>query len=104
MTIALFADIHGKFRLPFKLCDYYQQSTGERIDLILQCGDLGAFPNLDRLDKATIRHASNDRDELGFHDEFMEINPDIQTFLNRLDQDMIAVRDNHEDHAILDDL
>ena len=55
MKIALFADIHGKFLLPFKLADLYQKKTGNKIDYILQCGDMGAYPNTKNLDKATIR-------------------------------------------------
>jgi Icc-related predicted phosphoesterase len=104
MRIAIFADIHGKILLPFKLADLYQNETGKSIDLILQCGDIGAFPNLNNLDKATIRHAKKDRDELGFHDDFRIENAKIRAFLERLDLDMICVRGNHEDHDFLNDL
>lgn len=104
MRIAIFADIHGKILLPFKLADLYQRETGKSIDLILQCGDIGAFPDLNNLDKATIRHAKNDRDELGFYDNFRIENQAIRTFLERLNLDMICVRGNHEDHDFLNDL
>ena len=104
MKVAIFADIHGKVLLPFKLVDLYQKTTGQSIDLILQCGDIGAFPNLDNLDKATIRHAKRDRDELGFYDDFVNRNTQIQTFLNELNLNMICVRGNHEDHDFLDNL
>ena len=40
IRLALFADIHGKFLLPFKLAHHYQQTTGQPIDLIVQCGDM----------------------------------------------------------------
>lgn len=104
MKIALFADIHGKMLLPFALVDIYQQETGEKINLILQCGDMGAYPNMDNLDKATLKHAQYDRDELGFYDDCIEINPKIQAFLQTLNLDMICVRGNHEDHDFLDNL
>lgn len=104
MKIAVFSDVHGKVLLPFKLVDLYQQETGEQIDLILQCGDLGAYPNLDNLDKATIKHAQSDRDELGFHDDFTTELPEIKALLDRLDLNMYCVRGNHEDHDFLDDL
>lgn len=104
MKIALFSDIHGKILLPFKLVDLYQKETGHKIDFILQCGDIGAYPNLEKLDKATIKHAQYDRDELGFHDDFTKENPEIRTFLDELDIDMICVRGNHEDHDFLDHL
>lgn len=104
MKIALFADIHGKFLLPFKLVDLYQKETGNKIDYILQCGDMGAYPNTKNLDKATIRHAKNDRDELGFHDDFVKEKKEIKSFLDKLNINMICVRGNHEDHDFLDEL
>ena len=42
MNIAIFADLHGRILLAFKLCARWQKETGEQIDLILQAGDLGA--------------------------------------------------------------
>lgn len=104
MRIALFSDIHGKILLPFKLVDLYQKKTGNTIDFILQCGDMGAYPNIENLDKATIKHAQYDRDELGFHDHFTKINPEIKSFLDELNINMICVRGNHEDHDFLDEL
>lgn len=104
MKIALFSDIHGKILLPFKLVDLYQKETGSKIDFILQCGDIGAYPNIENLDKATIKHAQHDRDELGFYDDFTKIDQKIKEFLDELNINMICVRGNHEDHDFLDDL
>lgn len=102
MRIVVFADIHGKILLPFKMADLYQKQTGKKIDFILQCGDIGAYPDMNNLDKATIRHAQYDRDELGFHDDFTTIKPHIKEFLDQLGLDMICVRGNHEDHDYID--
>ncbi|MEN7547379.1 metallophosphoesterase [Rapidithrix thailandica] len=102
MRIAIFADLHGKLLLPFKLVDLYQQETGEKVDLILQCGDLGAYPNLKALDKATLKHARYDRDELGFYEDFAQEKAAIKAYLQQLDLHMICVRGNHEDHDYLD--
>jgi hypothetical protein len=66
MNIAVFADLHGRIRLCFMLCERWERESGEKIDLVLQAGDLGAFPDMSRLDKATIRHAEKDPTELGF--------------------------------------
>ncbi|MCS3798001.1 metallophosphoesterase [Niastella sp. OAS944] len=104
MRVAIFSDIHGKILLPFKLVDVYQKETGNKIDFILQCGDMGAYPNIENLDKATIKHARYDRDELGFYDGFTKVNRDIKTFLDNLGISMICVRGNHEDHDFLDNL
>jgi hypothetical protein len=50
MRIAIFADVHGRILLAFKLVDRYQRETGNQIDLILQCGDMGIFPDRSRMD------------------------------------------------------
>lgn len=104
MKIALFSDIHGKLLLPFKLVDLYQKATDQKIDLILQCGDVGIYPHLNRLDKATKRHAENDPDELGFYNDFTSTDPKIKNFLDQLNIEMFCVRGNHEDHEFLDEL
>lgn len=104
MNIAVFADIHGRLLLAFKLCARWQRETGQRIDLILQAGDLGAFPDMARLDKATIRYASHDPTELGFMQDFCTYDPAIAAVLDELTCDMLFVRGNHEDHVWLDSL
>ncbi|MBM7421651.1 MULTISPECIES: metallophosphoesterase [Chryseobacterium] len=104
MRVAVFSDIHGKILLPFKLVDLYQKETGNKIDFILQCGDMGAYPNIENLDKATIKHAQYDRDELGFHDDFIKTDQKIKSFLDDLNINMICVRGNHEDHDFLDNM
>ena len=65
MHIAVFADIHGRILLAFKLVDRYQREMGQHIDLILQAGDMGIFPDQSRMDKATVRHAQSDITESG---------------------------------------
>lgn len=104
LRIALFADIHGKFLLPFKMVDAYQKLTKERIHYILQCGDMGVFPSKDAMDKATLKHARYDRDELGFMDDFIKPKKEINDFLTQLNIPMYAVRGNHECHTFLDSL
>lgn len=104
IRLAIFADIHGKFLLPFKLVHYYQNLTAQKIDFIIQCGDMGAFPDKNNMDKATLKHAKYDRDELGFMDNFVHVNPQIAKFLDELNIPMYAVRGNHENHDFLDKL
>ncbi len=104
MKLAIFSDIHGKFLLPFKIVDLYQKESGEKVDFILQCGDMGCYPDIKKLDKATLRHAKQGRDELGFYDDFTKENNEIKTFLDKLNLNMICVRGNHEDHEYLDEL
>lgn len=104
MKVALFSDLHGRLLLAFKLTERYQRETGQNIDLILQCGDVGIFPELEHLDDATLRFAKKDRSELGFHDYFVTPHPKVEAILANLDCQMVCVRGNHEDHEFLDGL
>ena len=102
--IALFADLHGRIFLCLKLVERLQRERGIEVDLILQCGDMGIFPYLHRLDKATKRHAERDRTELGFHEYFVTPNPKVTALLEKIQAPFVCVRGNHEDHLFLNDL
>lgn len=104
MNIAIFADLHGRLLLAFKLCARWQKEVGERIDLILQAGDLGAYPEIDRLDRATRKYAEHDPTELGFMQHFIRYDPTVAAILAETNCPLIFVRGNHEDHAWLDEL
>ncbi len=104
MTILLLADLHGSIFLAFKLAARLQRERGLKLDLILQCGDMGIYPDTSQLDKATLRHARHDDTELGFSRYFVQPHKDVQSVLNELSCDMVCVRGNHEDHAFLDRL
>ncbi len=104
MNIAVFADVHGRILLAFKLCARWQRETGQRVDLMLQAGDLGAFPDLARLDRATLKHAAHDPTELGFLDDVARYRPETAAVLDETTCPLVFVRGNHEDHAWLDEL
>ena len=104
MNIAVFADIHGRVLLAFTLCARWERETGEKIDLILQAGDLGAFPNADALDRATRSHAKADPSELGFMTDFGAYDATVAATLAQTTCPMLCVRGNHEDHVWLDGL
>lgn len=104
ITIALFADVHGRILLCFDLCARWQQKTGQQIDLILQAGDLAAFPDRKRLDRATRRHSESDPTVLGFADHFAAARQEVAARLSAPRCPLIFVRGNHEDHAWLDAL
>ncbi len=84
MNVAVFADVHGRILLAFKVVERYQRETGIQIDLILQCGDVGIFPDVHRLDKATLRHADEDDSELGFSQHFLYPNREADQVLSNL--------------------
>lgn len=104
MNIAIFADVHGRVLLAFKLCARWERETGEKIDLILQAGDMGAYPDPSCLDSATIKHARRDPSELGFSEYFVEKQAQAEAILKQVTAPMIFVRGNHEDHLWLDEL
>lgn len=104
MNIAVFADVHGRILLCFKLCQRWELETGEHIDYILQAGDLGAYPDIERLDRATIKHIRNDPSELGFAADFVDYHADIAAELSKTTCPLIFVRGNHEDHEWLNEL
>jgi len=104
MNIAIFADVHGRVLLAFKLAARWEHERGEKIDLILQAGDLGAYPDINQLDRATIKHAKNDPTELGFSQYFVDYDADVAETLEQTSANMLFVRGNHEDHDWLDKL
>ena len=62
--IAIFGDAHGHLRLLFQLCRLWQLEHKTHLDGIIVCGDLGFFPDVSRLDKATRRFALKDPVEI----------------------------------------
>ncbi|HLY30800.1 MAG TPA: metallophosphoesterase [Ktedonobacterales bacterium] len=104
MNIAIFSDVHGRVLLAFKLCARWEQEAGEKLDLVLQAGDLGAYPSEESLDRATRAHAKSDPSELGFMQDFGSYNAEVAEILAQTTCPMICVRGNHEDHVWLDTL
>lgn len=104
MKILVFADLHGRILLCLKLAERLQRERNIQVDLILQCGDVGIFPNIQQLDKATIKHAKRDSTELGFSHYFLKRHPQATVLLEKLACDLVCVRGNHEDHEFLNQL
>jgi hypothetical protein len=67
-TFLVFGDLHGRVLPEFRLAAYWSREFRTPLNGILQVGDLGYFPDLARLDQATIRHAHDDPLELGVQD------------------------------------
>jgi hypothetical protein len=98
----VFGDLHGRILPAFRLAAAWAREHARPVDGILQVGDLGYFPDVGRLDRATRRHATDDPLELGavcvaepseeadriFAGEFV---PEALWF----------TAGNHEDHGIL---
>jgi Icc-related predicted phosphoesterase len=73
--IAIFGDTHGHIRLMLLLCRLWQENNNSKLDAILQCGDIGFFPDPERMDRATKKFAKRDPEELGFWRYFAKPSP-----------------------------
>lgn len=107
LHIAVLGDLHGHFTLAYRVLARWQREHGQPLDLILQVGDLGAYPPPFRLDKATKRFAEHDPDELGFA-AYYQGEPEAEAILGpdapdeqRIDAPMVFIKGNHEDFEFL---
>ena len=105
--IAVLGDLHGHLTLAYRLVRRWQSAHDRRVSLILQVGDLGAFPDPGRGDRSTRRFARRDPDELGFAryyagDEEARaiLGPDAPED-QRIDAPLIFIQGNHEDFDFL---
>ena len=69
-TVVVVGDTHGHLRLMFQLCRLWQLCHDQRLDAVLQCGDLGFFPYPGTVDGATRRYSRHDPEELAFSKYF----------------------------------
>jgi hypothetical protein len=104
-TYLVFGDLHGRVLPAFRLALAWQREHGERLAGLLQVGDLGYFPDLTRLDKATRRHADKDALELGVQ---LVIRPtrEADAVFSEADlpEALWFTAGNHEDHEALERL
>lgn len=104
-TYLVFGDLHGRVLPAFRLALAWQREQGERIDGLLQVGDLGYFPDTSRLDKATLRHAQKDPLELGVL-EVVEPSRKADAIFSdpEVPEALWFTAGNHEDHETLERL
>ncbi|HKB35142.1 MAG TPA: metallophosphoesterase [Gemmataceae bacterium] len=102
-TYLVFGDLHGRILPAFRLALAWGREHDERLDGLLQVGDLGFFPDPSRMDKATLRHAADDPLERG---------TELVTVFNKQADALFAEPDlpaalwftvgNHEDYDALE--
>src|SRR5262249_13045901 len=104
-TYLIFGDLHGRVLPAFRLALAWQREHCEPLDGLLQVGDLGYFPDVSRLDKATKRHAERDPMELGVQ---LVAAPSRQADALFAEPDLPAALwftvGNHEDFEALNDM
>ena len=66
MKVAFFSDVHGHLRLLLRLIGNWQHAHAIRLDAAMVAGDLGAFPDPSKFDRATKRWIERDPEEAGF--------------------------------------
>lgn len=64
MIVAVFGDVHGNLPGMYDLCTAWEKGSQERIDLVLQTGDMGLWQSVEEMDKATRKHFAKDQSEL----------------------------------------
>jgi hypothetical protein len=99
----VFGDLHGRVLHAFRFASLYARETGTPIAAILQVGDLGYFPDLARIDKATLRHAKDDPSELGVQDVIQPTELADRVFDHPdCPEGMWFTAGNHEDYEALE--
>jgi hypothetical protein len=102
-TYLVFGDLHGRVLPAFRLALAWSREHDERVDGLLQVGDLGYFPDASRLDKATKRHAEKDPLELGVQQVAARSNEADAVFAEPgVPEAMWFTAGNHEDFDALE--
>ena len=60
MLIGFVGDVHGLVYHAIALVTTWQRKSGKKLDFVVQVGDMGAYPELDRVDEAGRRHIALD--------------------------------------------
>ncbi|HEY7426494.1 MAG TPA: hypothetical protein VH682_19830 [Gemmataceae bacterium] len=101
----VFGDLHGRILPAFRLAAAWARDHDCRIDGLLQVGDLGYFPDVSQLDKATRRHAADDPLELGALCVAEPSQEADRVFAEEcVPEALWFTAGNHEDHAFLQSL
>lgn len=91
--LAVFGDVHGALEEMYRTVKNIEEAFSIEISAVLQVGDMGAFPDLSRLDKATMKFFREDFSEAGAVDYIR--GDKTSSHLT------IFVRGNHEDFDFL---
>jgi Icc-related predicted phosphoesterase len=99
--------LHGRVFHALGVVVRWQQESGKQLDLIVQVGDLGAWPDPARADEATKRFAQSDPGEFDFS-RLLHLGEAERRALvalrQRLSTPVLFIAGNHEDEAWLEQL
>lgn len=104
MIIGFIGDLHGRVFHALAIAATWPRRSGRTFDALIQVGDLGAFPDPDRLDAATNRFAEEDPTELDFS-RLLHAEGRLAESLQRMKEQALPsihfIRGNHDDDAWL---
>jgi len=115
MNILVFSDPHGRIALIYRIIYEFQKNKNFDVDLVLVTGDLGIFPDINKMDKMSLKFALKDASEFGFsryfepiissYTPFKEIGQTESVFMEKIlpaiKCKIIFVGGNHEDYEYL---
>ena len=105
--VIIFGDVHGHLQLVFGLAYLAREELGEPPEALLLCGDVGVFPDLSKVDKATRKHAQREPLELDFAYQWARLPwpPWLEAIFSPeglgLETPAVMVHGNHEDFEFL---
>jgi Icc-related predicted phosphoesterase len=107
MIVAVFGDLHGHFALAYRLLRRWEIEHEQRCDLILQVGDVNAFPDPARADRLTLKFAAHDAEQLSFP-RWQQGAAEAASFLapdapaeTRIAAPLLFIKGNHDDYGYL---
>jgi len=59
MLVCVAGDTHGELGRLYQIVDVLERQAGRAVDVVLQVGDFGVWPDPNRLDEATRRHGDS---------------------------------------------
>ncbi len=110
MKVALFSDIHGRFRVVLRMLRCWQLAHQARLDGALIAGDTGCFADVSRFDGATRKRCMQQPEEAGFSKYFVQPLPEVWSMIRQdpklgayssLEFPILFVPGNHEDFDFL---
>src|SRR5262245_10816205 len=107
MLVGFLGDIHGRIFLAAAAVATWQHQTGRTFDLLIQVGDMGAYPDLDCVDPATDTYLSLDPTEADFSRLLHTYGPRVKALgwlRAQFATPIYFIRGNHEDFAWLSQL
>lgn len=103
MRIAFVGDVHGHALHMLGALMMLQKRRGVRLDAVVQVGDLGAFPSVERCDEPSRRFLADNPAQGDFFrllDPSPRVAAGVRTALGRLPR-ILFLSGNHEDHEWL---